>query len=65
MRLWIPGPRCKDNIKVGITAAESRDGRIKLVQPYAFVSVVCKNCVLLSSVWHKKKGQFNEVNKRN
>jgi len=30
-RLWIRGPKCKDNIKVGITAAESRDGLIKLV----------------------------------
>jgi len=53
VHLWVPGPKCKDNIKVGITAAESRGGHIKLVQPYAFVSVVYKNCLLLLSVCQK------------
>lgn len=62
VRLWLPGPRCKDNIRVGITAAESRDGLIKLVQAYAFVSVVCNNSVLLSSVCQKKVSSMQLTN---
>jgi len=47
VRLWIPGRKCKGNVKVGFTATELADGLIKLVQPQAVVSVVCKTCVLL------------------
>jgi len=46
VRLWIPGRRCKDNIKLGIAASALGDGLIKLLQPQAFVSVACKNCTL-------------------
>jgi hypothetical protein len=63
LRLGIRRRRCKDNIKVGITAAESGDELFKLVQPWDFVNVVCKNCVLLPSVFQQKFGLMEFINK--
>jgi len=47
---------------VGITAAESGDGLIKLVWPYAFVSAVCKSDVLLPSVCQKTVSSMQLTN---
>jgi hypothetical protein len=32
--------RFRDNIKVDVTVADSGEGFVKLVQPYAFVNIV-------------------------
>ena len=57
VRLWKPGLRCKDNIKVGITGAESRDCWFSLTLSWVwFVKIVC-----YYHQFAKKKGHFNPV----
>ncbi len=45
IRIWIPRFIFRDNIKMGVTVAESGERFVELIHPWAFVNMVCKNCV--------------------
>jgi hypothetical protein len=44
--IGIPRVRLRNNIKVGVTVADSGEILFNLVQTWAFVDIVCIKCVL-------------------
>ena len=59
IRTCIPRFRFRDNIKTGVTVAESGERFVKFVQPWALVNMVCKSCVFNVSL--SMKVLFNAV----